>query len=88
MLNSKGARAHKRESRPTKAAERLPVICQLGGDNHGNSTTHPRIQFQSRQVSVLKLRARPECEGGWLALIQKLASELALVVTAARGCVE
>ena len=51
MLNSKGSRAHKRESRPTSAAERLPN-CLLAGDI-AEDNIHPlRVQLLTREYAV------------------------------------
>lgn len=44
FANSRGVSPVKRESRPAPTAQRLPMICQLGGDNHNDNTEALRLQ--------------------------------------------
>lgn len=52
MAASKGSsRPSKRESRPA-GTERLPLICQLGGDKQDNSSSTLQVQFLTARVGM------------------------------------
>lgn len=52
MAASKGSsRPNKRESRPA-GTERLPMVCQLGGDNQNNSSSTLQVQFLTARLGI------------------------------------
>lgn len=52
MARIEGRSHLKRESRPAFVAERLPVICQLGGDDHLDSSKALRVQILSGRHGI------------------------------------
>lgn len=55
---TKGLSPDKRESRPALVAQRLPLNCQLGGDNIGNITATLRLQRLAADVGIFGARAQ------------------------------
>jgi len=57
MARSKGV-APKRIRRPARVSGRRSVICQLAGDNTGNSSTDAQVQFLSSRFHLRPSFAR------------------------------
>lgn len=54
---TRGLSPDKQESRRASSAQRLPVICQLGGDDIGNSTKAAQLQFLRLKIGLPYSRA-------------------------------